>query len=114
MLFRTQSQKSKKNIYIIICSSLYFVYSGISDLALEILKILIPLCFCDALQPVCQHKYTRQAPPPLPPFNKGGPKKYKKTFQLDKGKQRGFLCLTGGAVDAGAIFTGELYPVYLP
>ena len=30
------------------------LYSGIPDLALGILKILIPLCFCDTLQPAVQ------------------------------------------------------------
>ena len=34
-----------------ICSSFYFTYSGIPDLALRILKMLISLCFSDALQP---------------------------------------------------------------
>ena len=35
-------------------SYLYFIYSGYSgipDLVLRILKILLPLCFCDVLQP---------------------------------------------------------------
>ena len=44
-LKQSQERKTKSYIYI-----LYFIYSGIPDLALGILKILTPLSFCDVLQ----------------------------------------------------------------
>ena len=34
----------------LICSSLHFICSDIPDLAIGILKMLIPLCFSDVLQ----------------------------------------------------------------
>ena len=72
--FRTLSQ-DRKNSHIFICFSHYFIYSDVPDLALVILKKLIPLFFCDILQKqsnnlllvlydlhrVCQYKCTRQS-----------------------------------------------------
>ena len=34
----------------LICSSLHFIYPDIPDLAIGILKMLIPLCLSDVLQ----------------------------------------------------------------
>ena len=39
----------KDKNYVFICSSLHFIRSDIPDLALGILKMLIPLSFSDAL-----------------------------------------------------------------
>ena len=44
-----QSLKKEKKSYIL-CSFVHFLCSSIPNLALGILKMLIPLCFCDVLQ----------------------------------------------------------------
>ena len=57
--YSRKKEKETKNVNMFLCP---FYISDIPGLTLEILKILIPLCFRDALQPaiympVCQHEY---------------------------------------------------------
>ena len=43
--------KDKDEVYMFICSSFHFICNGIPNLALGILKMIIPLCLSDVLQP---------------------------------------------------------------
>ena len=66
------------------------------------------------LQPVYQHKYARQA---SSSFKQGAGKFQKNAkrgiFQLDKGEQRIFSCLTGGQRVLGPFLVGNCAPLCL-